>query len=61
MTTETMRKLHGTRESLARSCASHASKSERAKTNPFFVRRVYWLVLNGVCDSFEEVLTHADR
>ena len=56
-----LQKLHASRRTLAQECAKHARKSERAKTNPFFTRRVFWLVLNGVCDSYEEVISHADR
>ncbi len=58
---DTLHKLHETRRSLAFDCSKHAAKSERAKANPFFVQRVYCLVINGVCDSYEEVISHADR
>lgn len=49
------------RMALASACADKAKKSERVGSNPFYVRRVYWLVLNGVCDSYEEASSHADR
>ena len=46
---------------LADACVIKAKKSEIAESNPFFLSRVYWLVVNGVCSSYEEVVSHADR
>ncbi len=54
-------KIHDTRQRLAFDCASQAKKSERANSNPFFIRRVHALVLNGVCDTYEEAAGHADK
>ncbi len=46
---------------LADACVVLAKKSEIARSNPYFVKRVYWLIVNGVCDAYEEVVSHADR
>ncbi len=61
MTTAILKKLHETRRQLALDCAAQARKTERAKSNPFFTRRIYALVLNGVCDYYEEAVSHADK
>lgn len=61
MTTSILKKLHETRQTLALDSAKKARASKIAKSNPFFTRRVYALVLNGVCDTYEEVVSHADR
>ena len=61
MQTDIFKKVHTTRKRLAFDCASQARKSERAKSNAFFTRRVYALVINEVCDTYEEAVSHADR
>ena len=61
MQTDIFKKVHTTRQRLALDCANQARKSERAKSNPFFTRRVYALVINEVCDTYEEAVSHADR
>ena len=61
MQTNIFKKVHATRQRLAYDCASQARKSERAKSNPFFTRRVYALVINEVCDTYEEAVGHADK
>ena len=61
MQTNILKKLQETRRNLALDCAKAAKKSERANSNPFFIRRVYSLVINGVCDTYEEVVSHVDR
>lgn len=61
MTTSILKKLHETRRGLAFDCAKKARASKIARSNPFFTRRVHALVLNGVCDTYEEAISHADR
>lgn len=61
MTTSILKKLQETRRGLALDCAKKARASKLAKSNPFFTRRVHALILNGVCDTYEEVVSHADR
>ena len=56
-----MDKHLASRVAIATAGAKLATKSEKAPSNPFFVRRVYWLILNGVCDTYEEAISHADR
>lgn len=60
MTNDVLQKARATRLSLARDCAKLAAKSEIAKSNSHFVKRVYWLVANGVCDNYAETLTYAN-